>query len=134
MKIRRMPSMKEKKRYVVFRVTSEAAAGKKPGYEEVKGAVMDSALCWMGEKGVSLSALRLLRNLWDQERMEGWLSCTPKAVDDVKLSLALIHQIGDNRVIFRAVSVTGTIKAGTCSLASAAAEASGKEKSKKVSQ
>ncbi|MFH0956844.1 MAG: Rpp14/Pop5 family protein, partial [Candidatus Aenigmatarchaeota archaeon] len=108
MKIRRMPSMKEKKRYVVFRVTGE----KRPGYDEVKGAVMDSALGWMGEKGVSLSALRLLRNLWDQERMEGWLSCTPKSVDDVKLSLALIHQIGDSRVIFRTVSVTGNIKSG----------------------
>jgi RNase P/RNase MRP subunit POP5 len=108
MKIRRPPSMKEKKRYVVFRVTCE----KSQGYEEVKEAVMGSALGWMGEKGVSVSGVRLVRNLWDPQRMEGWISCTPKSVDDVKLSLALIYQIGDARVIFRTVSVTGTIKSG----------------------
>ena len=126
MRIRKPPSMREKKRYVVFRIICE----KRHGYEEVKGAAMDSALGWMGEKGISSSGMRLIRNLWDPERMEGWIACTPKAVDDVKLSLALIHQIGDSRVIFRTVSVTGTIRSGMRSLASSADEASGKEKSR----
>ena len=108
MRIRKPPSMKEKKRYVVFRVIAEQPRD----YEQVKGAVMDSALCWMGEKGISSSGMKLIRNLWNPAAMEGWISCTPKAVDDVKLSLALIHQMGDSKVIFRTVSVTGTIKSG----------------------
>ena len=112
MRVRRQPSMREKKRYVVFCVMSETASERKPGYEQVRGAVMDSALGWMGEKGISASGMKMIRNLWDQERMEGWISCTPKAVDDVKLALALVHQIGDSRVILRTISVTGTIRAG----------------------
>jgi RNase P/RNase MRP subunit POP5 len=112
MRIRKPPSMREKKRYVVFSVVYESAPERKPGYEAVKGAVMDSALGWMGGKGISSSAVRMIMNLWDQGRMEGWISCTPKAVDDVKLALALVHQIGDARVVLRSTRVTGTIKAG----------------------
>jgi RNase P/RNase MRP subunit POP5 len=112
MRIRKPPAMREKKRYVVFLVIAEAAGEKKPGFEQVRGAIMDSLLGWMGEKGISASGAKVIRNLWDPERMEGFLSCTPKAVDDVKLSLALIHQIGDSRVIVRTISVTGTIRSG----------------------
>jgi RNase P/RNase MRP subunit POP5 len=131
MRIRRPPSMREKKRYVVFSVMH----GSRLGFEQVRGAVMDSALGWMGEKGISASGMKMIRNLWDPERMQGWISCTPKAVDDVKLSLALVHQIGDANVILRTISVTGTIRAGggnakkgkveVRSLASSADEAGG---------
>lgn len=106
MRIRKPPSMREKKRYVVFSVISDG----RPGYDDVRGALMDSALVWMGEKGISASGMSMIRNLWDPVRMEGWISCTPKAVDDVKLALALVHQIGDARVILRSVCVTGTIR------------------------
>jgi RNase P/RNase MRP subunit POP5 len=66
----------------------------------------------MGEKGLSTSNAKMIRNLWDEEKQEGWISCTPKAVDDLKMSLALIHQIGDSKVIFRVMRVSGTIKSG----------------------
>ena len=108
MKVRKLPSMREKKRYITFSVASE----KPLGYGEVKGAVMNSVLNWMGEKGLSKSGIRIIRNLWEGSRQEGWLSCSPKSVDDVKMSLALVHQIGDSRVIFRTLRVSGTIKSG----------------------
>ena len=108
MKLRMHPSMKEKKRYVTFSVISE----KKVGYGDVKGAITNSILNWMGEKGISSSGFRIIRNLWDSQNQEGWLSCTPASVDDIRMSLALVHQIGDSRVIFRTLRVSGTIKSG----------------------
>lgn len=106
MKLKRLPSMREKKRYLTFRVHSDAPVS----YEDVKGAALNSILNWMGEKGFSLSNVKMIRNLWKGQ--EGWLSCTPKTVDDVKISLALIHQIGDAKVIFHVLRVSGTIKSG----------------------
>ncbi len=108
MKLKRMPSMREKRHYVTFRLHT-----KKPVmYSEMKGAVMNSILNWMGEEGFSGSGCRIIRNLWDPHRQTGWLRCRPSAVDDVRMSLALIHQIGDERVIFQVVRVSGTIKSG----------------------
>ena len=106
MKLRRPPSAKEKKRYLVFRVISENPVA----FSDVKNALMNSIINWMGEKGLSVSNLRVIRNLWDSGRQEGWVTCTPKSVNDVKMALALIHQIGDSKVIFNVVRVSGTIK------------------------
>lgn len=108
MKLKRLPVMREKKRYLTFRVHSDAPIS----FEGVRGAALNSILNWMGEKGFSLSNVKIIRNLWKGGKQEGWLSCTPKTVDDVKVSLALIHQIGDARVIFRVLRVSGTIKSG----------------------
>ncbi|MBN1896464.1 MAG: ribonuclease P protein component 2 [Candidatus Aenigmarchaeota archaeon] len=108
MKLRRPPSMRESRRYITFRLISELPVS----FSELKGAVTNSALNWVGEKGVSLANVKILRNLWDESRQEGWISCTPKSVDDIKMSLALIHQIGDSKVIFRTLRVSGTIKSG----------------------
>jgi ribonuclease P/MRP protein subunit POP5 len=108
MKLKRLPSLREKKRYLTFRLISSEPVV----YSEVKGAVVSSALDWMGQKGFSSSGLRMIRNLWDSAEQRGWLSCSPHSVDDVKMSLALIHQIGDAKTIFRVLRVSGTIKSG----------------------
>lgn len=108
MKLKRMPSMKGKKRYLTFKLHSEEPVV----YSDMKGAVVNSMLNWMGEEGFSASNVRIIRNLWDGRGQQGWLSCSHKAVDDVKMSLALIHQIGDARVIFQVLRVSGTIKSG----------------------
>jgi ribonuclease P/MRP protein subunit POP5 len=108
MKIKRLPSMKEKKRYLTFRILSEGPVS----YADMKGAVLNSVLNWMGEKGLSESGLRMIKNLWDGRKKEGWLACSPGAVDDIKVSMALIHQIGDAKVIFHVLRVSGTIKSG----------------------
>ncbi|UCD02617.1 MAG: hypothetical protein JSV63_02375 [Candidatus Aenigmatarchaeota archaeon] len=108
MKLKRLPTMKEKKRYLTFRVHSDSPLS----YDDVKGAALNSIINWMGEKGFSHSNVKMIRNLWNSGKQEGWLSCTPKSVDDVKVSLALIHQIGDAKVIIRVLRVSGTIKSG----------------------
>ncbi len=108
MKLKRLPSMKEKRHYLTFRVHSDIPVS----YEDMKGAALNSILNWMGERGFSVSNAKVIRNLWDGRKQEGWLSCTPKAVDDIKMALALIHQIGDAKVIFHVLRVSGTIKSG----------------------
>ena len=108
MKLKRMPSLREKRRYLTFRLHSE----KPVMYSEMRGAVLNSILNWMGETGFSGSGCRIIKNLWDYKRQTGWLECSHRSVDDVKVALALIHQIGDERVIFQVLRVSGTIRSG----------------------
>ncbi len=108
MKLKSMPSLRNKKRYVTFRVHSERPLL----YSSMRGAVTNSILNWMGEEGFSSANIRIIKNLWDAKGRTGWLTCPPSALDDVKMSLALIHQIGDDRVIFQVLRVSGTIKSG----------------------
>jgi len=108
MKLRRLSTMREKKRYITFRIYAQAPVS----YDDMAGAVLNSILNWTGEKGFSLSNIRIIRNLWNGKRQQGWLACTPKAVNDIRMALALIHQIGDSRVIFQVLRVSGTIKSG----------------------
>lgn len=100
------PALREKKRYIVFRVHSD----EKIPYYTIKTAIFDSILEFLGEKGLSQASPRLIKNLYNGKT--GFLQTNPKFVDPVKLSLSLIHQIGDSRVIFQTLKVSGTIKSG----------------------
>jgi len=108
MKLKSLPSLREKKRYVFFRVHSN----KPVQYNHVRDAVNNSLINWLGDKDFASSKTRLIRNLWDPRDNSGVIRCSHKSVDDIKISLALVHQIGDNRVIFQTLRVSGTIKSG----------------------
>ena len=114
MKPKTMPSMREKKRYVTFRLHS---ANRPISYADARAAMLDSMLCWMGEEGFARSGVRMIRNLWHQGSQTGWLACSPACVDAVKVSLALVHQIGDEHVIIRTLRVSGTIRSGKSKIA-----------------
>ena len=106
MKLKSLPSMRESKRYVFFRIHSE----RKLDYEIVKNAVMNSLLNWMGSEKFAKAKPWFIKNLWKPNN--GILQCSHKSVDDVKVGLALIHQIGDSKVIFQTLRVSGTLKSG----------------------
>ena len=108
MKLRRLPSSRESKRYVIFRIHSEESLS----YEPVKDAIWNSILNWLGEEDMAKANVRILKNLWNQREKKGFVQCSPKFVDSVKMSLSLIHQIGDSKVAFQTLRVSGTLKSG----------------------
>lgn len=104
--MKNLPTLREKKRYIFFRVHSK---GPIPFYQ-LKQAVFDSLLDFLGERDLAKASARLIKNLYSSGR--GVLQTNPKSVDAVKLALALIHQIGEERVLFQTLRVSGTIKSG----------------------
>ena len=106
MALKSLPSLREKKRYIVFRLHSEG----KLSYAIVKNAIFDSLLEFLGEQEFARANIRFIKNLWNQKT--GFLETTPAYVDKVKVGLALIHQIGEEKVIFQTLKVSGTIKSG----------------------
>ena len=106
MKLRKMPTLKEKKRYLNFRIETDA----KIPYFELKDVVWDSVMGWVGEKGTGQSDFKIIKNLWNPDKKEGAVSCSPKFVDDIKVALATVQYIGDAKVVFTVTKVSGTIK------------------------
>ena len=106
MRLKKLPSQRESKRYVFFRVHSSEGLG----YPEVRDAVMNSLLNWMGSEEFARAKPWLIKNLWKAN--SGVIQCSHRYVDDLKVSLALVHQIGDSRVIFETMRVSGTLKSG----------------------
>ena len=106
MKVKTRPSQRAKYKYVIFRIHS---SGSIP-YNDVKNAIMNSLMNWMGEKGFAEAGVRLIRNLYHEGN--GFIRCDPKHVDSVKMALMLVCQIGDERVAFQSLRVTGTIRSG----------------------
>jgi len=100
--------MKEKKRYIIFRVHSDEPVN----FPNMKNAVWNSLENWLGERELAKANIHIVKNLWDGRKQKGFLKCSHKFVDEVKVGLGLIHQIGDSRVIFQSLRVTGTIKSG----------------------
>lgn len=108
MSLKKPPSMRERKRYIIFRLHSDSPVG----YHDMKSAVWNSVLNWLGDNEAPKADIHIIKNLWSTAVQAGFIRCHPKYVDSVKLALALIHQIGDQKVIFRTVRVSGTIKSG----------------------
>ena len=108
MKLKSVPALRERKRYVFFRVHSTESFE----FFDLKNAIMNSLMNWMGERRFSLAKPWVIKNLWDGRKMAGVARCSHTSVDDVKMGLALVRQIGDSRVVIESIRVSGTIKSG----------------------
>ncbi len=106
MRLKKLPSQKERKRYVFFRIHSSEGLV----FQGVRNAIMNSLLNWMGSEDFARAKPWVIKNLWKANG--GVIQCSHRYVDNLKVGLALIHQIGDSRVIFETMRVSGTIKSG----------------------
>jgi len=109
MKLKSRPTLRQKRRYLVFRVVSEEPLL----YDNVRNAIYDSVARWLGDNENAKAGVHIVKNLWDGRMRTGFIRCAPKYVDDVRTGMALVHQIGDSRVIIETLRVSGTIKSAT---------------------
>jgi len=105
MRMKSLSSLKKNRRYLIFKVHAE----QKLDYFNVRDAIWNSLTGWLGEKELALADVWIMKNLWSPHSMTGFIRCNHTAVDAVKAGLALIHQIGDQQVVFQTLRVTGTI-------------------------
>ena len=99
------PTLREKKRYVAFRVLSDEQISK----DELRKAVWVGSLSLLGE--IQASSLSLFVLEFDEETSEGFLVCRNNALWKIKAVLALLGEINGKRTHVCVVGVSGTIKA-----------------------
>jgi len=102
-----LPSLREKKRYLVFEIIS-----KKPikEFSGVSKAIWKSILDLSGVLGASKAGIWLLGDKFNKDKQTGIIKVNHKNVDLLKSALCTIKQINGIDVIVRSVGVSGILK------------------------
>ncbi len=100
------PTLREKKRYVAFKIISEEPIT----YADLEAGIWGTLLDFYGEHGISQTSMWLVKNLYDEMQQIGVIRCNNKAVEQIIAGLGLITRLGDIRVIIKILKVSGTIK------------------------
>jgi ribonuclease P/MRP protein subunit POP5 len=95
---------REKKRYVAFKVMSEAPLTKK----DVTRAILNEALNFFGE--CRFSDFSLWVEDFDEKSSRGFLICNREFKDEVIACLSLIGSVDMKKASFVVLGVSGTIK------------------------
>src|SRR3989338_6254409 len=93
-----LPSLREKKRYVVFEVISKRKIW---DFSAVSNAIYSSSSDFVGQLGMAKAGIMVLGNKWDPEFQRGIIKVGHKHVDALKASLAFISRIEGNEAICR---------------------------------
>lgn len=100
------PSLRERDRYVYFQIISEEEIS----YSDLEAAIWNTLLEFYGEAGVGKMSVWLVKNLWDQTSQSGVIRCNNNSVPNLIAGLGLIPRLGESRIVFKIIKVSGTIK------------------------
>ncbi|MEM5836327.1 MAG: Rpp14/Pop5 family protein [Candidatus Aenigmatarchaeota archaeon] len=101
-----LPSLRERERYIKFKVISERPIS----YPDLESSIWNSFLDFYGELGVSGLSLWIIKNLWNEKEQIGVIKCNNKSVAKVIAALGLIPRLGDSRIVFKILKISGTIR------------------------
>jgi RNase P/RNase MRP subunit POP5 len=102
-----MPSLKEKKRFVVFEIVSKRPV---EDFKEVYQAIWQKSNEYLGRFEVARAGLWLLADKWNQKKQRGILKINNKYVDKIKAVFALTTEVGKEKAIVKSVGVSGILK------------------------
>jgi ribonuclease P/MRP protein subunit POP5 len=102
-----LPSLREKKRYLVFEIIS-----KKPikEFSAISKAIWKAVLDLSGVLGASKAGIWLLGDKFNKDTQKGIIKVNHKNADLLKAALCTIKQISGTDVIVRSVGVSGILK------------------------
>jgi len=109
-----IPSLREKKRYLVFEVISK----KKLPYEGIPRAIIGSAKSLIGTLGTAKAGFIMLHDKYNPNLQRGLIRVNNKYIDELRASLCLIDNINNEEVIVRSIGVSGILKKASKYLAS----------------
>jgi ribonuclease P/MRP protein subunit POP5 len=111
------PTIRDKKRYIAFEVTSQGSLGR----EDVISLVLETSLYLYGAWGTGKFDLWVVK-LWgcktvnnapeavSEYKMKGILRCRREEVDSVRAVLPTITNYRGKSVVFHTLGISGTIK------------------------
>ncbi len=101
-----LPSLRKKKRYVLFKVISEEPIN----YALFRELLNSTFLKFYGELEFAKFDFKLLDERWDENKQIGIAKCNHKFVPNVILAFGLLQRIGEARINVKILNVSGTIK------------------------
>lgn len=102
-----LPSLKEKKRYLVFEIISKK---KIKSIIKLPELFLKTVKNFIGELGAAGMGFRFLKENYSITAQRGVIRVNHNYVNELKSSLALIKEIEHQPVIVRSVGVSGVLK------------------------
>lgn len=99
-----LPSLRQKKRYVVFEIHSSKAFS----YSEVREEAEEALWQFLGQWGLAKAGVMFVKEKYKNQRFI--LKVNHTMIDECKTALMLIKKIKNIPVIPRSVVVSGTLK------------------------
>ena len=100
------PSLRDRKRYISFQIISEEPIE----YSDLESGIWNTMLDFLGEYGVSKTSMWLMKDNWNNDDQKGIISCNHKSIKDIVATLGLVDRLVDNRITFKILKISGTIK------------------------
>ncbi len=100
------PTMRERERYIYFKIISEEEIN----YSDLEAAIWNTLLDFYGEAGMGKMSVWLVKNLWDEGGQSGVIRCNNNSVPQLIAGLGLVSRLGESRIVFKVLKVSGTIK------------------------
>ncbi len=101
-----LPSMKERKRYIVFEVVSKTPVG----FEGIAKALHNAANGLFGEMGRAKMALKPMGDVFDAGLQRGIVRTNREYVNHARAAFCMVRRIGKSPAIVRSLGVSGTLK------------------------
>lgn len=102
-----IPTLREKKRYVVFEVFSE---DNNNDVNKINNTITDSFLDLYGNIGMAGAGLMFLNERYNSKLNRGVIKVGHYYVNNLKSALAMIREIDQNKVIIRSIGVSGVLR------------------------
>lgn len=99
------PALKERKRYLLFRILSDSGVNKQQCGDAVRRACSRA----LGELNYAKAGVLFLKETYKAKKKTGIIRVNTKYVDEVKLALASIEEIAGGRATFDVVKVSGLL-------------------------
>lgn len=100
------PALRQKERYLKFKVHSENDIT----LGELVDAVWESCLSYLGTKVASEADFWVIGNQFDESRQEGIAKVNREKIDEFRAALTLIDEIGDDKGFIQIEKVSGSMK------------------------
>ena len=100
-----LPSLREKKRYLVY----EVIATKKFEADEIEKSIKKAYLSSFGNINAAKAGIIFLNKNFDKEKQRGIIKVSNKCLENLRYSLALAKRIKNSKVIIRSVGCSGIL-------------------------
>ena len=101
-----LPSLKERKRYIVFDVASD-----KPVAEsDVCAAITDGVQWYVGQRGRAKAGMQFLHELWNPKSQRGIVRVSHTSVDKLRSAFLFVSSIHGIKSSVSTAAVSGIVK------------------------
>ena len=100
------PALRQKKRYLKFKIYSEGEIA----LGELVDSVWEECLSYLGTKETSEADFWIIGNQFNKEKQEGIAKVKREKADEFRASLGLIEKINGEKVVVKVTEVSGSIK------------------------